>query len=81
MNCASSGKVVHDPVDELRDALNELVELREENSELRQAVVQDAKTISQLRRRIGELMDEAYHPAPITQREDEERGSGHRPFA
>lgn len=45
-------------VDELREVLNHYVELCEENDDFKNQAVKDAKTISGLRRRIGELMEE-----------------------
>ena len=48
------------PIDmnELRDILNEVVELREANEIHVKCAVNDATTISVLRRRIGLLMDD-----------------------
>jgi len=44
-------------MDELRDILNEVVELREENVELRRDLVEQCKTVSSLRSHIGKLLD------------------------
>lgn len=45
-------------VEELRETLNRLVELEEDNETYRKDAVEDAKVIYQLRCRIGDLMGE-----------------------
>ena len=45
-------------IEEIREALNRLAELEIENQKQRDDAVQDAKTISSLRRFIGVLMTE-----------------------
>ena len=45
-------------MDDLRDKLNELHDLRETEAELREGLVQEARKLSECRRRIQKLMNE-----------------------
>ena len=55
--CKQAGELPFD-IEELRQALNDYASICEDNATLRKDVVRYCRTISGLRRRIGELMKE-----------------------